>query len=118
MGDIVENTIKYGYKYEKEYGIYLVRRIDGKPLYFYIPSGLFQTLIVEEERRCRSKLSVDSEDGYIYFDSEGKNAIVDFRRLSHTESEVDEIVEALEEKYMMPIRKEKCKVLGKIFNKR
>ena len=37
----MDEVIQYGYKYEKDYDLYLVRRVDGEHLRYVVPSGLF-----------------------------------------------------------------------------
>ena len=53
---------QYAYKYEDEYGVYLVRSLDGSLLYS-IPDGLFQTIKNEEIKRTKkSKVQQISQE--------------------------------------------------------
>lgn len=96
---MIEEVIQYGYKYEKDYDLYLVRRVDGEHLRYTVPSGLFKKIVVDEERRLGKKLFVVNEDGFVHFDSKGTNAIVDLKGLKYTTEEVDEIVKGIESQY-------------------
>ena len=52
---MMDEVIQYGYKYEKDYDLYLVRRLDGERLRYIIPSGLFREIVMDEERRFGKK---------------------------------------------------------------
>ncbi len=97
---MIEEVIQYGYKYEKDYDLYLVRRVDGEHLRYIVPSGLFKKIVVDEERRLGKKLFVVNEDGFVHFDSKGTNAIVDLKGLKYTTEEVDDIVRSIESQYV------------------
>lgn len=47
---MMDEVIQYGYKYEKDYDLYLVRRVDGEHLRYVVPSGLFKSIVMEEEK--------------------------------------------------------------------
>lgn len=98
---MIEEVIQYGYKYEKDYDLYLVRRVDGEHLRYAVPSGLFKNIVMEEEKRLGKKLFVVNEDGFIHFDSKGTNAIVDLKGLNYTTEQVDEIVRGIESQYVV-----------------
>ncbi len=98
---MIEEVIQYGYKYEKDYDLYLVRRVDGEHLRYVVPSGLFKNIVMEEEKRLGKKLFVVNEDGFIHFDSKGTNAIVDLKGLNYTTEQVDEIVRGIESQYVV-----------------
>lgn len=101
VGEIMmDEVIQYGYKYEKDYDLYLVRRLDGERLRYIIPSGLFREIVMDEERRFGKKIFVVNEDRFIHFDSNGTNAIVDLKGLNYTTDQVDEIVRGIESQYV------------------
>ena len=101
VGEIMmDEVIQYGYKYEKDYDLYLVRRLDGERLRYIIPSGLFREIVMDEERRLGKKIYVVNEDRFIHFDSNGTNAIVDLKGLNYTTDQVDEIVRGIESQYV------------------
>lgn len=95
----MEEVIQYGYKYEKDYDLYLVRRLDGESLRYTIPSGLFDKIVMDEERRIGRELFSVNEDSFIFYDSRGTNAIVDLKGLNYTAEQVDEIVKNIEKQY-------------------
>ena len=97
---MMDEVIQYGYKYEKDYDLYLVRRLDGERLRYIIPSGLFREIVMDEERRFGKKIFVVNEDRFIHFDSNGTNAIVDLKGLNYTTDQVDEIVRGIESQYV------------------
>lgn len=110
--------IQYGYKYEKDFGVFLVRRLDGETLCYDIPSSLFNTIMIEYELVTGNRAPVGCELACVHYDSECKNAIVDFRRFNYTQDKVDEIVSQIEEQYRKPEKSEKRNVLSRIFNRK
>lgn len=129
MIDVIYNTtqgglvmfskrIQYGYKYESDFGVFLVRRLDGESLCYDIPITLFNTMMMEYEIKTGNRVPEGYEFVCVHYDSVCKNAIVDFRRFNYTQTKVDEIVRQIEEQYRVPNKSEKRKVLSRIFNRK
>lgn len=110
--------IQYGYKYESDFGVFLVRRLDGETLCYDIPTTLFNTIMVEYEIKTGNRVPIGFELECVHYDSVCKNAIVDFRRFNYTQDKVDEIVRQIEEQYRKSEKSEKRKVLSRIFNRK
>lgn len=110
--------IQYGYKYESDFGVFLVRRLDGETLCYDIPTTLFNTIMMEYEIKTGNRVPIGCEIECVHYDSVCKNAIVDFRRFNYTQTKVDEIVRQIEEQYRVPNKSEKRKVLSRIFNRK
>lgn len=89
---------QYAYKYEDEYGVYLVRSLDGSLLYS-IPDGLFQTIKNEEIKRTKRYIKIDNQNGYVNLDSSLMYAIIDFKKIDYTKEQVDKIVNDINEQY-------------------
>ncbi len=113
-----EQRIQYGYKYESDFGVFLVRRLDGETLCYDIPLELFNNMMIEYELVTGNRVLIGCEIECIHYDSECKNAIVDFRRFNYTQDKVDEIVSLIEEQYKVPEKTEKRKILSRIFNRK
>lgn len=110
--------IQYGYKYESDFGVFLVRRLDGESLCYDMPITLFNTMMMEYEIKTGNRVPEGYEFACVHYDSVCKNAIVDFRRFNYTQTKVDEIVRQIEEQYRVPNKSEKRKVLSRIFNRK
>lgn len=110
--------IQYGYKYERDFGVFLVRRLDGETLCYDIPLELFNNIMIEYELVTGNRVPIGCEIECIHYDSVCKNAIVDFRRFNYTQDKVDEVVSQIEEQYSVPERNGKRKVLSRIFNRK
>ena len=111
-----ERVVQYGYKYESDFGVFLVRRLDGETLCYDIPLKLFNNMMIEYEIKTGNRVPIGCEIECVHYDSKCKNAIVDFRRFNYTQEKTDEIVKAIEEKYQM--NNEKRKTLRRIFNRK
>lgn len=112
---MMEQVVQYGYKYESDFDVYLVRRLDGESLCNKVPSGLFKMIVIEEEKRLGKKLHI-KEDGLVHFNSKGNAAIVDFKGLKYIPLQVDEIVRAINDQYTSP-KKENTNVFRRILNR-
>lgn len=110
--------VQYAYKYEDDFGVFLVRRLDGETLCYDLPIDLFSKIMMEYEIKTGNRVPIGCEIECIHYDSECKNAIVDFRRFNYTQDKVDEIVRQIEEQYRKPEKSEKRKVLSRIFNRK
>lgn len=113
-----KQRIQYGYKYESDFGVFLVRRLDGESLCYDIPVTLFNTIMMEYEIKTGNRVPVGYELRCVHYDSVCRNAIIDFRRFNYTQKKIDEIVKGIEEQYRLPKEEKKCKILSRIFNRK
>lgn len=109
--------IQYGYKYERDFGVFLVRRLDGETLCYDIPLELFNNIMIEYELVTGNRVPIGCEIECIHFDSTCRHAIIDFRRFHYTQEHTDEIVRMINEQYIKP-KKEKVNVLSRIFKRK
>lgn len=112
-----DESIQYGYKYERDFGVFLVRRLDGETLCYDIPVNLYYNIMKEYEDMTGSKALVGRVYECIHFDSACRYAIIDFRRFDYTQEHTDEIVRMINEQYIKP-KKEKVNVLSRIFKRK
>lgn len=95
-------VIQYGYKYEKKYGVYNVRRLDGECLDYHIPYGLLLTLYYESGINLKGE-KVANLNGFVHFNTDCTRAIVDFKKKDYTLNEVDFIVGEIESKQILTL---------------
>lgn len=93
------SKIRYGYKYVEGLDIYIVRRIDGKTLNYYLPINVIKRIILDEINK-KEKITINgSIKKNICFNSNCHNAIVDFNGRTFSEKQVDEIIDLINGKY-------------------
>lgn len=87
----MNNIIKYGYLYNEELDVYIVRRLDDD-IIDYIPDALFEQLILEETTRRPDISIVYDLERCINYDSDYMNIIVDFQGRDYTPNQIDDMV--------------------------
>lgn len=95
-------VIQYGYKYEKEYGVYNVRRLDDECLDYHIPYGLLLSLYYGSGINFKGE-KVANLNNFVHFNTDCTRAIVDFKKKDYTLSEVDFIVGEIESKQILTL---------------
>ena len=78
-------VIQYGYKYEKEYGVYNVRRLDDECLDYHIPYGLLLSLYYGSGINFKGEKVANLNDFVNYFAS--LNFDLAFKELQNLYSE-------------------------------
>ncbi len=92
--------IQYGYKYEKEYGVYNIRRLDGECLDYHIPYNLLLSLYYG---RSLKRKNVTNLYSFVHFNTDCTRAIVDFKKKDYTLDEVDFIVREIESRQLLTL---------------
>lgn len=86
------DKVSYAYKYEPEWDLYTIRRIDGGSLNFSVPEGLVRRLVVDETIRTQDIVIVANVNKCISYSSCGELAVFSFNEKKLSTKDVDEIL--------------------------
>lgn len=99
------DKVTYAYKYEPEWDLYTIRRIDGGCLNFTVPGGLVRQLVMEETMRTQDMVVVANVDRCISYSSCGELAVFDFKERHFEKKQVDEILYQISSETTEPKKK-------------